>query len=234
MRLEIYEAESMFDGEMAANNKLIDALTVELKKLECGAMGVAKQTERKKKHRLIKGKEKAHQHYINERNNVEIAMKLKQEKLQSDYDLLNKTYYIPKIDGFFEQGSEDASDEEVIPTYSPSYYAKKAQLDEVVRQNAKYQQTIDLNKQRINGTLLTSKPKVVTPVVMSEKDKAEWAKLDASKDAHTKAIQNNRDHRVRNLEMKSKVMWEAKEAKLKDARAAAQVEDTVALAQAEN
>lgn len=239
LRLEIYAVDSMFDVEMNANNKLIDTLKDELKKLQHGAVGIAKQTERKKKQRLKMGKEKLLTHYTLEKEavrgrlisalkkidaDIEVYTAKKdaeRKRLSEEYDVKIENYYSPHIASLYEQGSEDISDEEVIPSYSPTFYAKTAQLNELIKENEKHQKMIDLTKKALMGTLVNDIPKVDVEVVQSSKEKLEWAKMDAEAALHSKKLEDTKNQRIRQIEMASKIKWEQKEEELRKARAEA-------------
>ena len=264
----------MFDQETAANNKLLTILTTELTKLTNGAVGVAKQTERKKKQRLKEGKEKLLSFYTLEKDSIQgnllsainkindvvagyvakkeaerkridieidtfISRKESEKKfLTEKYDAKIEHYYSPRISALYEQGSEDASDEEVIPTYSPTYYAKKAEIDALLAQNAFYQRQIDLDKQRIMGTLLTSVPTPITKkqvkVTKSAADEAKWAAMDADLAANTKRLADESKFHSRQREAASQALYAAAEEALNKARAAAQSDDAMDSIMAKN
>ena len=256
LRLELYRSESMFDQETAANNKLLTTLNAELTKLTNGAVGVAKQTERKKKQRLKLGKEKLLTHYSLEKEAVKGRLTAALNKIEFDiltftnrkeaekvnllkeYDAKIENYYSPHIAALYEQGSEDASDEEVIPTYSPTYYAKKAEIDALLAQNAFYQRQIDLDKQRIMGTLLTSVPTPITKkqvkVTKSAADEAKWAAMDADLAANTKRLADESKFHSRQREAASQALYAAAEEALNKARAAAQSDDAMDSIMAKN
>ena len=257
----IYAVECDLYPSILANNKLIDTIRAELKKLENGAVGVAKQTERKKKQRLKQGKEKLLAHYTMEKdamkNRISFAIKKVEDdtaayiskkesekrridadieafnikadgikkRLTEEYDGKIENYYSPHIAALYEDGSENCSDDEVLPTYSPTYYAKKAQLDELIAKNKGLQVTIDLAKVTVLGQKKSVKVASTRNVVVSEADKAAWDTME-QQDAIRKKEREDKlaQHRVE-LQMNQQAKWAAAEEELKKARDAALADD---------
>jgi hypothetical protein len=255
----IYALECDLYPEIAANNKLIDALAADLKKLQNGAVGIAKQTERKKKQRLKQGKEKLLSHYTMEKDGVKNRLGFSLKKIEDDsavflakkesekrridaeieaytikvegmkkrltdeYDAKIENYYSPHIAALYEDGSENCSEDEIQPTYSPTYYAKKAQMDELIEKNKSTQRVIDAGKETILGNTFVATPS--TPVKKSAADEAFWAEADRALAARAKERADSLALHRSQIDAKQRAEWAAMEKKLKEARDAAMSDD---------
>lgn len=251
-KLAMYAVECELCPGIIANNKLIDSLNLELKKLENGAVGIAKQTDRKKKQRLKQGKEKLLAHYNLEKDGIIGRLKATVLKIDADilafttkkeaekvnllkeYDTKIETYYIPHIAALYEQGSEDSSDNEVQPSYSPTYYAKKAQLEELFAMNVSTQRVLDNARKAIFKNEYIPTVNNGNKVVLSDEDRAYWAKVDEDDAIYQKNRCDSMALFRANLQMTSDAEIAILEAELKKKRELALAEDRMLTIRATN
>jgi len=225
-------------GDMVRDFKRqIDALNTDLKKLEDGAIGCAKQTERKKKQRLRAGKEKLLNHYNLEKEGVKgrltIALKkidtdiekflaskeAEKKRLNEEYDAKIENYYSPHIASLYEDGS-DASDE-VFPTYSPTYYAKRAERDALERKLQPLMMAMDTPAYRDPEYKPVKKIKVKQMLVKEEGRTTADEELDA---IHKRLEMNSFLHR-QELDRQSEIKQAKVEAELQKLRDQARADD---------